>query len=137
MSRMKASDEVGNKNKRKCTECNELGHTSKYGPGGPTAIQRRRLSSSEDASGESSNDHLSTHTANASGSTTTIFGGRTPTGRGRGRVRGRERTTITTNASACGMTNEFASGTTVGNENVRGRGRSGNTGGRLGAWFGL
>jgi hypothetical protein len=28
--RIKASDKLGNKKKRRCTECNELGHTSKY-----------------------------------------------------------------------------------------------------------
>jgi hypothetical protein len=30
VSRIKASDEVGNKKKKRCTECNELGHTTKY-----------------------------------------------------------------------------------------------------------
>jgi hypothetical protein len=45
VSRIKAS--LGNKKKRRCTECNELGDTAKYCQGGPTASQRRRVSSFE------------------------------------------------------------------------------------------
>jgi hypothetical protein len=49
VSRIKASDEFGNKKKRRCTECNELGHIVKYYQGGPTTSQRRRISSFETA----------------------------------------------------------------------------------------
>jgi hypothetical protein len=49
VSRIKASDEFGNKKKRRCTECNELGHIAKYYQGGPTTSQRRRISSFETA----------------------------------------------------------------------------------------
>jgi hypothetical protein len=45
VSRIKTSDELGNKKKRKCTECNELSHTTKYCQGGSTASQRRMVSS--------------------------------------------------------------------------------------------
>jgi hypothetical protein len=47
VSRIKGSDELGKKKKRKCSECNELGHTTKYCQGVPTASQRRRLSSTD------------------------------------------------------------------------------------------
>jgi hypothetical protein len=40
VSRIKASDELVKKRKRQCNECNELGHTTKYCQGGPTASQR-------------------------------------------------------------------------------------------------
>jgi hypothetical protein len=49
VSRIKGSDELGNKKKRRYTECNELGHTTKYCQGGPIASQRRRVSSFETA----------------------------------------------------------------------------------------
>jgi hypothetical protein len=49
VSRIKGTDELGNKKKRRCTECNELGHTTKYFQVGPTASQRRRVSSFETA----------------------------------------------------------------------------------------
>jgi hypothetical protein len=58
VSRIKASDELDKKKKRKCSECNELGHTAKYCQGGPTASQRRRLSS-----GEGSTDPIPTNTS--------------------------------------------------------------------------
>uniref|UniRef100_A0A0A9BPN2 CCHC-type domain-containing protein n=1 Tax=Arundo donax TaxID=35708 RepID=A0A0A9BPN2_ARUDO len=63
VARIKASDEPGKRTKRKCTECNEEGHWAKYCPGGPTASQKRRLSSSENASGEGSNDPITAHTS--------------------------------------------------------------------------
>jgi hypothetical protein len=47
--RIKGFDELGNKKKRRCTECNELGHTTKYCQGGPTVSQSRRVSSFETA----------------------------------------------------------------------------------------
>jgi hypothetical protein len=47
VSRIKASDELGNKKKRRCTECNEPDHSTKYCQGGLTASQRRRVSSFE------------------------------------------------------------------------------------------
>ncbi|XP_052158156.1 uncharacterized protein LOC127775885 [Oryza glaberrima] len=37
VARMKASDEAGTSKRKKCTECNELGHTAKTCQGGPTA----------------------------------------------------------------------------------------------------
>jgi hypothetical protein len=49
VSRIKASDELDKKKKRQCNECNELGHTTKYCQGSPTASQRHRLSSSQNA----------------------------------------------------------------------------------------
>jgi hypothetical protein len=46
VSWIKASDELINKKKKQCSECNELGHTTKYCQGGPTASEKRhRLSS--------------------------------------------------------------------------------------------
>jgi hypothetical protein len=57
VSRINGSDELGKK-KRKCSECNELGHTTKYCQGGPTTSQRRRLSY-----GEGSTDPLPTNTS--------------------------------------------------------------------------
>jgi len=60
-SRIKASDEHGGKKKRKCPECNELGHTAKKCQGGLTARQKRRLSSSENTSEEGSNDPSTGH----------------------------------------------------------------------------
>jgi hypothetical protein len=57
VSRIKDSNELGKK-KRKCSECNELGHTTKYCQGGLTASQRRRLSY-----GEGSTDPLPTNTS--------------------------------------------------------------------------
>jgi hypothetical protein len=41
VSRIKASDEVGTNKKRKCTECNELGHTAKFCQGGPAAKEKK------------------------------------------------------------------------------------------------
>jgi hypothetical protein len=51
MSKIKAFDELGKKKKRKYSECNELGHTSKYCQRSPTTSQRRRLSSTEQSNG--------------------------------------------------------------------------------------
>jgi hypothetical protein len=42
VSRIKASNEIDTKKKRKCTECNELGHTAKFYQGGPTAKEKKR-----------------------------------------------------------------------------------------------
>jgi hypothetical protein len=47
VSRIKTSDELEKKDKRKCSEYNELGHTAKYCQGGSTASQRHMLSSTE------------------------------------------------------------------------------------------
>jgi hypothetical protein len=47
VSRIKAYDELGNKKKRQCSECNELGHTAKYCQGGPTTSEKRRRLSSK------------------------------------------------------------------------------------------
>jgi hypothetical protein len=41
VSRIKASDEVSTKKKRKCTKCHELGHTAKFCQGGPTAKEKK------------------------------------------------------------------------------------------------
>jgi hypothetical protein len=49
VSSIKASDELGNKKKRRCTERNELDPRTKYCQGGPTANQRRMVSSFETA----------------------------------------------------------------------------------------
>jgi hypothetical protein len=49
VSRIKVSDELGNRKKKRCTECNELGHTAKYCQGEPTASQRKRVSSFQTA----------------------------------------------------------------------------------------
>jgi hypothetical protein len=58
VSRIKASDELENKKKRRCTKCNELGHTSKYCQGGPTTSQKRRVN----ASGEGTSDPIHVQT---------------------------------------------------------------------------
>ena len=50
ISRIKAWDEAGTTKKRKCIECNELGHTARYCQGGLTASQKRRQSSSQNVS---------------------------------------------------------------------------------------
>lgn len=50
VSRMKASDEVGQRKKRKCSECHELGHTAKYCQGGLTASQKRKKATQESSS---------------------------------------------------------------------------------------
>jgi hypothetical protein len=56
-SRIKAYDEAGTSKKRKtCSECHELGHTAKHCQGGPTASQKRKLSSSHNGEGEGSTD---------------------------------------------------------------------------------
>lgn len=55
-TRIKASDKPGVTKRRRCPECGELGHTAKTCQGGLTARQKRRLSSSENASEEGSND---------------------------------------------------------------------------------
>jgi hypothetical protein len=63
-SRIKASDEIGTKKRRRCTECNELGHLAKTCQGGPTAKERRvTLSSSVNASAVGSNDPNVAHTS--------------------------------------------------------------------------
>ncbi|EEE58587.1 hypothetical protein OsJ_09914 [Oryza sativa Japonica Group] len=56
VARMKASDEAGTSKRKKCTECNELGHTAKTCQGGPTASQKRIHSSSEIGTGDGNND---------------------------------------------------------------------------------
>ncbi|OEL37001.1 hypothetical protein BAE44_0001980 [Dichanthelium oligosanthes] len=54
-SRIKAYNEVGtSKKKRPFTECNELGHRAKPCQGGPMTIQKTKLSSSQNGSGEGS-----------------------------------------------------------------------------------
>ncbi|XP_062179417.1 uncharacterized protein LOC133884028 [Phragmites australis] len=63
VSRIKASDEAHTRKRRECTECHELGHTAKHCQGGLTASQKRRFSSSENTSGEGSNDPSVTHTS--------------------------------------------------------------------------
>ena len=58
-SRIKPHDEVGTSKKRKvCSECNELGHTAKHCQGGPTASQKKRLSTPQDGSAQESNDPM-------------------------------------------------------------------------------
>jgi hypothetical protein len=42
VSRIKAFDEAGTKKKKKCTECNELGHTAKFCQGGPTTKEKKQ-----------------------------------------------------------------------------------------------
>jgi hypothetical protein len=59
--KMKASDKLVNKKRRRCIECNELGYTSKYCPGGgggATVSQRRRVN----ASGEGTSDPIHVQT---------------------------------------------------------------------------
>jgi hypothetical protein len=46
VSRIKAYEEPGNKKKRECSECHELGHMAKYCQGGPTASQKKMRVSS-------------------------------------------------------------------------------------------
>ena len=63
-SRIKAYDEVGTSKKRKtCSECHELGHTAKHCLGGLTAIQKRKLSSSQNGPGEGSTDPSASQTS--------------------------------------------------------------------------
>ncbi|TVU51640.1 hypothetical protein EJB05_03080, partial [Eragrostis curvula] len=101
-SRIKASDEVGTSKKKKCTDCDQLGHTAKHCQGGLTAKQKRMVSSSDNTSGHGSNDPSDAHTSNPSGSasanrstsasestSTNDMGGGTPPTRERGRGRGR------------------------------------------------
>ena len=62
-SRIKPYDEVGTKKKRKCSECQELGHTAKYCQGGLTAKEKRARLSSENTSVVGSNDPIGAHTS--------------------------------------------------------------------------
>ena len=63
-SRIKAYDEVGTSKRRKtCSECHELGHRAKNCQGGPTASQKRKLSSSQNGSGEGSTDPSASQTS--------------------------------------------------------------------------
>ncbi|BAF11291.2 Os03g0215600 [Oryza sativa Japonica Group] len=64
VARMKASDEAGTSKRKKCTECNELGHTAKTCQGGPTASQKRIHSSSEIGTGDGNNDTSAAATSN-------------------------------------------------------------------------
>jgi hypothetical protein len=51
ITKIKSYDEAGTSKMRKpCSECNEPGHIAKYCQGGPTASQKRKLSSSQNAS---------------------------------------------------------------------------------------
>jgi len=63
IARIKASDELGNRKRRKCIECNELGHIARYCPGGSIAREKKmRLSSQQNASGEGSTDPIMENT---------------------------------------------------------------------------
>jgi len=55
-SRIKASDEPGANNRRRCPEYHELGHTAKKCQGGLTAREKKRLLSTENAFGEGSDE---------------------------------------------------------------------------------
>ena len=58
-SRIKPHDEVATTKKRKkCSECNELGHTTKTCQEGLTASQKRRQSTPQDGSGQGSDDPM-------------------------------------------------------------------------------
>ena len=58
-SRIKPHDEVATgKNRKICSECNELGHTAKTCQGGPTASQKRRQSTPQDGLRQGSNDPM-------------------------------------------------------------------------------
>lgn len=62
-SRIKASDEPGANNRRRCPECHELGHTAKKCQGGLTAREKKRLLSTDNESGEGSNGLGTVHTS--------------------------------------------------------------------------
>jgi hypothetical protein len=47
VARIKPSDEVLTKKRRKCIECNELGHTTRYCQGGLTTRQKKDLGNNE------------------------------------------------------------------------------------------
>jgi hypothetical protein len=59
IARIKVSDEPSNRKKKKCSECNELGHIARYCQGGPTAHEKKmRLLSQQNASGGGSSDPI-------------------------------------------------------------------------------
>jgi hypothetical protein len=59
IARIKASDEPGNRKKKKYSECNELGHIARYCQGGPTTHEKKiRLLSHQNVSGGGNSDPI-------------------------------------------------------------------------------
>jgi hypothetical protein len=56
VSSIKTSDEASTKKKRKCNECHELGHITKFSQGGPTAKEKKQRLNSSNASIMGAND---------------------------------------------------------------------------------
>lgn len=138
-SRIKASDEIGTKKRRRCTECNELGHLAKTCQGGPTTKERRvTLSSSVNASAVGSNDPNVAHTSNASESGSGRGSG---TGSGGSASRSGSGSAPSTSALACapGSGSTSAPSTSAASASESGRGSVGRRGrwGRLAQWFGI
>jgi hypothetical protein len=59
IARIKTSDELGNRKKKKCSECNELGHIARYCQGGPITYEKKmQLLSQQNVSGGGNSDPI-------------------------------------------------------------------------------
>jgi hypothetical protein len=70
-TRIKVSDEPGARKRKRCSECHELGHTTKKCLGGLTAREKRMFASHENASEVESNDPPTSSTRGRSTSSST------------------------------------------------------------------
>ncbi|XP_039843840.1 uncharacterized protein LOC120703745 isoform X2 [Panicum virgatum] len=94
-TRIKASDESGARKRKRCSECHQLGHTTKKCQGGLTAKKKKMFASHENASEVESNDSPTSSTRGRGTSSRSLttgssnddasnIGGGSQTGRGGG-----------------------------------------------------